>query len=368
MVASTPGNRKRRRTVWLIGGLGALAVVVIVVVGIAAGWQRLSPWHRPTPLERAEQAMARGDVLAAQTALLEYLSRFPDAADVRYRLAVLLKKTDAETALIHFRQIPPDSDHYLAAARHIAQICILAGRNDEAEHALKVLEQADPDDHAVQLSLAELYFHWGKQEQARVHALRAIELNPNRVQTYLLLAEILDELRRPSEMIAPLKQAIELDPDQYQAHLNLAYAYQASGLLTEAQREAHWCLERKPDEFFARRTLALAARDEGRLDAAQREVAEALKLKPDDIECRILEADLLMYRHQPEEAYQRLKPLYAKHQDSYRYLGSLARAAAASGRMDEARTLHEAITLHFQSKIDRKLELKQDRIPNGETE
>ena len=130
MEASTDSGKSPPRKALLIGGFGALALAVVI------GSMAL---RRPTPLPLAREAIDQGNAASAETAFLEHLQQFPDAVDVRLELAVLLKKTDAERALIHFRKLPPTSDHYLTAVRHIAHICLLAKRNDEAEQALRVL-------------------------------------------------------------------------------------------------------------------------------------------------------------------------------------------------------------------------------------
>jgi tetratricopeptide (TPR) repeat protein len=156
-----------------------------------------------------------------------------------------------------------------------------------------------------------------------------------------LIAELYDDLRRPSEMIAPLEKAIELAPDYEAAHLNLSYAALWAGRSDLARREAQWCLERDPGNVAARCLLAKAARDEGDLEASLKEVQHALSIAPDDLECRILEAELLLFQRQPKLAYQRLRPVYERHRGERRVVGLLARAATASGLAAEGRRLQQ---------------------------
>jgi predicted Zn-dependent protease len=346
MKEPAPKTRRFPKTAYLLGGTALLIAVGAVIVAVQP--------TRLTDLQQAEKALADHDSAAAVTALRAHLSRHPDAHDIRYQLALLLKEADVEGALAELNKIPSVAPEYLAAARQIAVICLLAERYQQAEKSLLIIEQFDPLDFGVQLSLAENYYHQRKYKQALPHALRAAELEPDRVQTQILIADIFDGSNRRPDMIPPLRRAIELDPDRYEAHLNLAYAYYDGGQLKAAQREANWCLQRKPDEVFTHRVLALVARDEGRFDAAQVELRKALELDGDDVDCRILEADLLMYHRRPDEAYKRLKPLFEQHKTTTRYLGSLARAAAASGRINEAQQLHEAISRQSESKKENK--------------
>ena len=247
------------------------ALLTLVVLGLLSG---MALMLRSTAVERAERALAAGNVTAAESVLRGHLRRSPDDSAARYRLGVLLRSQDAEAALRHFRQIPEDAAEYLDGLRHIAQIFLLTERVEEAERALHVLERADPNDHAVLLSLAELNFYADKYERALSYARRCIALEPTRVQTYLLIAEINDEMKQPVEMIPPLRRAIELDPECYQAHLNLAYAYDHAGKRDQAREEARWCLARNEKERFAHAVLADMAREERLKDLAHQEAGQ----------------------------------------------------------------------------------------------
>lgn len=317
--------------------LALFGTCLLLLVGLVFAFVR---WNSPTLLETAETSLAIGDNEAAIHALRTYLVRNPGANDVRMKLASLTAASNPPEALDQWRLIPAENAHHVDALRQIALLCLQTGRDDEAENALLALEVAAPDDFAVQLSLAEHYFHQENYKDALPRAMHAATLQPDRANTFLLIAEIRDGLRQKPEMIAPLMKAIELAPDSYEAHLNLAYASHASGQLTQAANAARWCLERNTNEVFAYRILASVARDEGRFDEADTELNKALTLAPRDVDCRILEADLLLYDRKPDEAYQRLKELHEEHRETYRFLGALARAAAASGRIEEARQLH----------------------------
>ena len=346
------GTRSRRVSVkWGVGGV----CLTLIGIGVAV----IVAQFRPTDLERAEEALARHNQPAAVAALRAHLSKHPNATAVRYQLALLVQKTNPDEALAQLLTISKDAPEYLEALRRIAVICLLSNRHDQAETALRQLEQVDPNDFGVQLSLAELYFHQQQYKQAVSPAERAIKLQPTRVETYLLLAEIYDDLNRTSEILPVLRKAVRLAPDNYDVHMNLAYACFLSGLPADARREAKWCIRRKPNETFTHRILAAVARDEGRFADARRELDIALKLNPDDLPSRILEADLLMYDRRPKQAYKRLKPLYENNKNSIRYLGALSRSAAASGRRTEAKQLYTRIARLRASRKNGKTVLKE---------
>lgn len=331
------GARRLRLLLALLGVLGVVAWFVI-------------PAFRGSPVERAAAAAQAGDVPRAVSLLEAHLQSHPDADDARLQLAQFVGEANPEVALEHLQRISLESPEAVAALRAMAVICLKTHRDAEARHVLTMLEQQLPDDFGVQLSLAELLFHQEDYVDALPYATRAARLQPDRTQTWLLIAEIHDELNQRPDMIAPLETALQQAPEEYQVHAMLAYAYSAANRLEDARREAEWCLQRRTDDAYPHRILASIARDEGRFDDAHAALERALALAPDDVDCRVLEADLLMYERQYDRAYERLRPLLDQHADDFAFLGALARAAAATGHTDEARHLHTLITKIYDRK------------------
>jgi Flp pilus assembly protein TadD len=299
----------------------------------------LSVWwlQRPDTVELGQRALDQGDVAAARRLWESHLAASPDDDRLRMELAALYAEDVPETAIGHYEQISPDSAQYLTAVRHIAFLSIQINDFPRAEAALHVLARDDPEEAAVRLALAELYFRNARYRAALPEARAAAGLQPDRAGTHLLIAEILDELDRVSEMAAPLQAALELDPESYPVHANLAYALHFEGELDAARNEAEWCLSRRGDDFVVRRILAGILRDQGQTEAALAQVRRALADAPDDLKCRLLEADLLLYDGQAGAAWERLLPLYEEHGDNREFLAGLVRAAFASGHLDEGR-------------------------------
>jgi len=160
---------------------------------------------------------------------------------------------------------------------------------------------------------------------------------PDDVETLLLHSEVLFRLYRSDEMIPHLEHALALQPVRFEVHANLAFALRFAGRLDDAEREVQWCLARQPHHAAVRRVLGEIRRDQGNHAAALSEVRMALRAAPQDLECRLLEADLLLFARDFETAYQGLLPLREEHGHNGRYLSALARAAQLSGRGGEAK-------------------------------
>jgi Flp pilus assembly protein TadD len=220
-----------------------------------------------------------------------------------------------------------------------------AGRLSEAAALYEEQLTIDSDDLEAHQALAMTFHQQRHPKDALPHALRASERAPERPESWLLIAEIYDDLHRTHEMIEPLRRALKLAPDRADAHLNLCYALLWSGEIAEARLEAQWCLDRDLQSAVARRYLAMCAREEGQPEEALDEISRALALAPNDVESHLIEGQLLLFLHRDEEAYWKLQPLLSQRPDDRRLLTLLARAAAASGRREEAARFQERASL-----------------------
>lgn len=327
---------KARRVERLCQALALVAALWAVVAVVT--------WcPRPSPLRIAEQAIADGQLPLAVECYLQHLAQHPRDWRSRFELAAVLDGIDPLQSLVELRKIPSDADQYQEALRFMARVCLDRGRDREAKETLLTLESLTPDDAWVHLSLAQVFSRQRELAIALDHARQAAKLDPSRAAAHFLVAELLDELDRRAEMIPPLLAVLDLQPEDYAAHSNLSYAYAKTGRPAEARREALWCLARNPKDFQAHRWLAMAAREDGKLDEAKAEIDKALQLAPEDLNCRVLEAELLLFARQADKAFQRLQPLYERYPNELRLTALLAQAAAASGRPKDAENYRQQL-------------------------
>ncbi|MBP89099.1 MAG: hypothetical protein CMJ64_20680 [Planctomycetaceae bacterium] len=314
--------------------------VVAVLWGAATLARMLLP---PAPLILARESLEVGQFDLAIEHYRRHLAKYPDDWGVHSELGLVLSEVDRPQALAEFRKVPSDSEAYLDARRQIVGICLATERFDAAERTLLELTELAPNDWWPQLTLAELHFRQRRPGAALPYAKRSSELNPEHVAAHYLNAEILDDLQRPAEMIAPLLKVLDLELDNYAAHLNLSYAYSEAGQGERCQEEAEWCLARNPNDIHAYRFLALSLRDQGNREEAMETIQQALTLAPYDLECRLVEGELLLFDRRDEEALKNLEPLYEHYQNDRRLAALLARAAASAGRTEKAERYREQV-------------------------
>jgi superkiller protein 3 len=317
-----------------------LLVVLAVIWGAATIIRKMLP---PAPLILARESLEVGEFDLAIEHYRRHLAKYPDDWGVRSELGLVLSEVDLPQALTEFRKVPADSEAYLDARRQIVGICLASERFDEAEQTLLEMTELAPEDWWPQLTLAELHFRQRRPGAALPYAEKSSKLNPEHAGGHYLTAEILDDLQRPAEMIDPLLRVLDLELDNYAAHINLSYAYSEAGQAKRCQEEAEWCLARNPNDINAYRFLALSMRDQGNRGEAMETIQQALTLAPYDLECRLVEGELLLFDRREEDALKNLEPLYERYQNDRRLVSLLARAAASSGRTEEAKRYREQV-------------------------
>lgn len=325
----TACRRLVRGTAWLFG---------LILPLLASGCGDSGSNHVP----RDGNSTANRNNETEIDALRARLTADPQSNATRVRLGELLRQDAPDEAISLLEEIPASAPERTAALQQMAIIHLVANRYEAARTVLREFVAREPENLGGQLSLAEAEFNLGNPDAALPHALAAARLAPDRPQTFVLIADIHDERQDYPAMIEPLQTALALDPNAYDVHLNLAYACQRTGNLDQAEAEAGWCLERKPDDVAALRIQALVARDRGDFAQSRQFLERALAIQPNDVDCRILEADLLLFERQPRQAYERLREIEEQHRETVRYLGALARAAASAGERDEAKRLYQA--------------------------
>ncbi|MFK7776538.1 MAG: tetratricopeptide repeat protein [Gimesia sp.] len=296
---------------------------------------------KSTKPDKTHKTSSQNQDKARQKELIAYIQQHPDEEFAHFQLGQLIQKRAPFQALENYSHVTPRHPRYYDAVKAIADIAREQDLPAQAKPALLKLVRKYPQESQYFEDLARLLFQEGNYGRALKYASRSIELGENRVQNYLLLADILRQAGRITEMPAPLKQALYLDPESYQAHLSLAYAALYSGDLKTAERETQWCLEQKPDAVIPIRYLASINQNRGEIDEALSHLEQALQIDPQDLECLLLKADLLMFQKRGQQAYDLLKPFYSKWETNRRYITALARAAGSIGRREEAGQLQE---------------------------
>lgn len=323
----------------------ATTIVLGLLLLVAAVLISLSSLSRESEKDQGLVALRHHNYRIAFPKLEEHLQAQPGDSETRAQLAGgYLSQEEFQKAIRHFGILQDVPDHAENALRSMAAIGMLQKDAGIAEKALTRLLDLKPGDYSASLAFAEFYLETDRPRQSLPFVRHCIAEVPDRAQSYLLLADILNDLGRTAEMIKPLETCIRLSPDDITAHGNLAYAYLEAGKSDSAIREAQWCLERRPDLHAIRLILAKALRDAGDMAEAQVEVHTLIAADSSNLDAAMLQADLLFFWGRGKEVYSLLIGFYDENTENRQLISHLMRAAAALGDIQNLQEFRERLS------------------------
>ena len=315
-----------RAVIRRIGVLSAL-----MLAALAGGWSIGRHWLPGLSPARSLDDARRAAFSGEADGVASFRARLAESPDdaLRVELAEFLGRTDPLTALEELRRIEPGSKQWPRAARLVAAYNLKLGRDYDARPPLEALAGASPGDAGVHLSLAEIAFRGAGYESALEEARR---VDPTSPEVDLLIAECLDNLGRPAEMIAPLRRALELDPELLPAHLNLAYALEKGGRPKEALPHVERFLATIPESVQGNKLLAMIQWSQGEREEALSSIRRSRRTEPSNVSLAILEAEILLDLRRGKEAFDLLAPFDGGWGYEPRFLKVFAAAARSSPR------------------------------------
>ena len=169
--------------------------------------------------------------------------------------------TPSLPALVHVNRVPGRSDDppslaLLEAYRRIAEK--RPEYNAAYQKTLSELEQAEPDNAAVQQALGRRDIANSEFEQAITHLQRSAQLDPQQATTYSYLSEALAQQNRMGEAIEASEKAISIQPYDPLFQKALIDRLIADKQYSKAIAAMDHYLELFPEDAFMRRMLEIA--------------------------------------------------------------------------------------------------------------
>jgi adenylate cyclase len=196
-----------------------------------------------------------------------------------------LAKKEAEEAIAI---VPENSTLYsILATTHILDLWLGSTKSNlvsfaQATTCVKKAIALDKDNSDAYLVLALLHQMKKEHEEAIAAAERSVALNPNGADAYTNLGMTLALAGRPEEGVEFVKKAIRLNPIPPAYYFNhLAVCYRVSGQYEEAITAYKKAIHKQPTFLFAHIGLAASYVHLGREEDAHTEAAEVLKIDPE---------------------------------------------------------------------------------------
>jgi adenylate cyclase len=256
-----------------------------------------------------------GDIFALQDEItirimsaLEVKLTEGEQARLRYRgpanLEVFVKKAKALEHFRHFTRegsalakkeleeaiaLSPESSwlYSLLASAHILDLWLGSTKSNlisfaQATTCVKKAIALDKDNSDAYLVLGQLHLIKREHDEAIAAAEHSVVLNPNGADAYASLGFILALAGRPEEGVEFLQKAIRLNPIPPAYYfVYLGVAYRDSGQYQEAILTYKKAIYKQPTLLFAHLGLAASYVYLGREEEAHTEAAEVLKVDPE---------------------------------------------------------------------------------------
>lgn len=156
--------------------------------------------------------------------------------------------------------------------------------------------------------------------------LRALEINPDQVETYNNLGALYVDRKRNGDAIMYLSEAIARNPRYFRALLNRANAYTNLGQLNEALDDFDRAAQLKPNDPGLLLNRGLAYFSVGKYEAAINDFSHAIAVAPEDARLYVERARAFIKAGYPADAYEDLEhavQLNSNYALAYYYLADL---------------------------------------------
>ncbi len=215
---------------------------------------------------QAEWALEKKDLARAVDYLNQYLTMEPGDVEALALLGRTLDNLGTPTARMRAflvlddvlrREPDRDADRF-----RLAHGAIALGRYRDAVHHLGQLAARWPEPGLIEHRIGWCHEAAGDYDKAADAFAHAVRKSPTRLESYQLLAEVLEHrLRQPDEALRVMNDMVTANGQSYQAHLLRAGFQRRHGNLAAAADDMRLALElapHRPDVLLAAGELALA--------------------------------------------------------------------------------------------------------------
>ncbi len=212
------------------------------------------------------------------------LKSLPGSSDIHYAAGMAYNAiNDKETAIAHFKQVPPDSKFYQNSVIQISFLYRDLGKIREAINFLENLVKNIPDKPELMLYLASFYEENEEFYKAEKVLEKAIKIDPKNIELYFRLGVVYDMWDKKEAAIESMKTVISLDPHNANALNYVGYIYAELGInLDEAESLIKEALKHSPDDGYITDSLGWVYYKKGRYKDALKLLKKAVDLAPDD--------------------------------------------------------------------------------------
>ena len=255
--------------------------------------------------------------------------------------------TDIEISTFSETDLEPKDRAYYHFT--VSRLHFLNKNFGESLRELEITESYDPDSAFIKYNLALMYISSGRLSEALDKLEKSIELDPNFAPSFTILGKVYassQDKDHKEKSVKILKRAIDLNPDDVESLLFLGIIETEAGNFDSAEKHFKKIIELYPENERGFFFLARLYYEKGDLINAERLYNESLKLNPSFISALIELA--LVYERQgrfeeSENIYKSIITLYPETLNTYvrygNFLFRISRKADAKEQFEKAENL-----------------------------
>lgn len=239
-------------------------------------------------LHQADRALDKKQIDQALRMFGHYLAYRPHDTDARARYGLLLEKhatnpPDRLRAALTLQEVlrddPSRKDVRFRLVHCLVNLQRLPEAIGEAEKLLTDWDKPGEIEHV----LGWCHEAQGKYEKAAEWFRKAIAIDPHRLESYVLLAEVLQaKLNEPEQAAEVMNDLVQHNPRSFQAYLTRSRFLQKHGDNARAEKDIQEALTLAPEEQAVLLAAADWSQSHGNSDTARKHLAKGIALHPTD--------------------------------------------------------------------------------------
>ncbi len=217
---------------------------------------------------------------------------------------------------------------------------------------LNLLRKKDPDSPLTHEAWSNYDAAEGKLSDAIQEAQQAIALDPNRSDSYLMLALLELRADQPDQAELNFNKATKADPKAMNAQLALGGFYQSRNRLPEAEQQFRHAIELDPQNPGPRAALVRLMRDEGKTAEIEAFLEQTKKDMPDNSEGYRMLGDYYFASGDLDKAVAEYASVYGAHPKDTQTKKNYIQLLILKNRLDEAARLNNEILKSYPHDSD----------------
>jgi tetratricopeptide (TPR) repeat protein len=331
--------RNRRLLVASLVGLGVLALVASA--GVVFSYHAWAEYHR----WQAETAVKRREFDRALANLELCLEVWPRSAETHFLAARAARRAGAYD----------QAEHHLAVCKRLGWVpeevaleraLVLAQRDDPAgleEYLLTCVHKDHPDSVIILEALAKGYIRTYQMRRASDCLDLWLQREPDNVQALAWRGEVNERLDHRTDAVNDYRRALELDPQRDEVRLHLAEALYLLQQPEEAVAHYEQLSRHQPGNPDALLGLARCRHEQGRTDEARQLLDRVLTARPHDAGALTERGKMALESGQLPDAETWLRQAVEADSSEREVVYSYWQCLEREGKHEEARPWHERL-------------------------